>query len=59
MENFFYAFDNSCIQEVDNFPAQTCINILTTQTLCLNTIQHDLMPASLIVPTCIKFFSLS
>ena len=34
MENFFHAFDISCIQEVDNFPAQTCINILTTQTLC-------------------------
>ena len=50
--NMFYAFDTECIQEVDNF--QIYIDIFTNQTECLNTIQQDLLPISLLIPKYIQ-----
>ena len=44
----FYAFDTESIQEVDNF--QINIDVFTNQTECLNTIQQDLLPISLLIP---------
>ena len=46
--NTFYAFDTECIQEVDNL--QVYIDIFTNQTECLNTIQQDLLPISILIP---------
>ena len=48
----FYVFDTECIQEVDNF--QIYIDIFTNQTECLNTIQQDLLPISLLIPKYIQ-----
>ena len=50
--NMFYAFDTECIQEVDNF--QIYIDIFTNQTECLNTIQQDLLPISILIPKYIQ-----
>ena len=44
----FYVFDTECIQEVDNL--QIYIDIFTNQTECLNTIQQDLLPISILIP---------
>ena len=46
--NTFNVFDTECIQEVDNF--QIYIDILTTETKCLHTIQQDLLPISVLIP---------
>ena len=46
--NTYYVFDSECIQEVDNVTIN--IDIFTYQTECLNTIQQDLMPISLVIP---------
>ena len=48
----FYAFDTESIQEVDNF--QINIDVFTNQTECLNTIQQDLLPISLLIPKYIQ-----
>ena len=52
----FYAFDTESIQEVDNF--QINIDVFTNQTECLNTIQQDLLPISLLIPEYSQSFSL-
>ena len=44
-------FDTECIQEVDNF--QINIDIFTNETKRLHTIQHDLLPISILVQKCI------
>ena len=44
----YYVFDTECIQEVDKFTIN--IDIFTTQTECLNTIQQDLLPISIMIP---------
>ena len=50
--NLFYVFDTECIQEVDN--SQIYIDIFINQTECLNTIQQDLLPISLLIPKYIQ-----
>ena len=47
-----YVFDTECIQEVDNFTIN--IDIFTTRTECLNTIQQDLLPISIVIPKYIQ-----
>ena len=50
--NTHYVFDTECIQEVDNFKIN--IDIFTNLTECLDTIQQDLLPKSIVIPKYIQ-----
>ena len=55
--NTHYVFDTESIQEVDNFTINT--DIFTTQTECLNTIQQDLLPISIVIPKYLNTYKTS
>ena len=50
--NMYYVFDTESIQEVDNFTIN--IDIFTNQTECLNIVQQDLLPISVVIPKYIQ-----
>ena len=50
--NTFYAFDTECILEVDKFLIY--IDNFTNQTECLNSIQQDFLPISILIPKYIQ-----